>query len=596
MREKISKNEEKPEELILAKQLIDECKYDEAEQLLKYFERKGGHTLHDIVLCHILKCKLLFFRGLYIDVAKLAEQTYKESLGLGKNLLSVDALTIMADALVGFSQLDKIHDRIKQGEELLKSLTQELPAEYKQREAYLAFVKGRFYQRKNDADQALKHFEHSLALREELGIKHEIAFSLGHISNIFLLYKGNFDRALKYRELGMTFAKESGNKWCIGYFLWLMAILHSLKGELDHSIMLYEQSLTIFNDFNNKSWVAYILNALGDVYRTKGDLDRALECTEQSLAIFSELGRLRQLMGTYDLIKILIDKGDLERAQISLHDLEQLNRQLKDKTINVYYLLAKALLLKKSSRTRNRAEAEEILRQILEDEESNFELILTALTNLCELLLIELRMTKDLEVLEEINPLITRLLDIAEKSGSHSILCETFLLKARLSLLDFDIKKAQRFLTQAQQIAERFGLNLLEKKVASENEDLIKKLDLWEELKEAGASMADRLELARLDEKIVNIVYNRALVLPQVTEMKVAISKETKICLVCRGEVLKFSYICECGANYCENCARALANLENLCWACDVPIDSLKPVKPYKKEAESVKVEEKAKN
>jgi hypothetical protein len=52
--------------------------------------------------------------------------------------------------------------------------------------------------------------------------------------------------------------------------------------------------------------------------------------------------------------------------------------------------------------------------------------------------------------------------------------------------------------------------------------------------------------------------------------------------LVCRGEVLKFSYICECGANYCGNCARALTNLENVCWACDVPIDYLKPVKPYK--------------
>ncbi|MCK4383493.1 MAG: hypothetical protein KAW66_09395, partial [Candidatus Lokiarchaeota archaeon] len=74
----------------------------------------------------------------------------------------------------------------------------------------------------------------------------------------------------------------------------------------------------------------------------------------------------------------------------------------------------------------------------------------------------------------------------------------------------------------------------------------------------------------------------------------VVISKETKICLVCRGEVFGFSYVCKCGANYCEHCARALSNLENVCWACEVPIDYSKPVKPFKEE-KRVKVDEKAK-
>ena len=70
------------------------------------------------------------------------------------------------------------------------------------------------------------------------------------------------------------------------------------------------------------------------------------------------------------------------------------------------------------------------------------------------------------------------------------------------------------------------------------------------------------------------------------SEEKVAISKETKICLVCRGEVLGYSYICKCGANYCENCARALTNLENVCWACETPIDYSMPVKQFKEDAD----------
>ncbi|NVM34579.1 MAG: hypothetical protein HWN81_03220 [Candidatus Lokiarchaeota archaeon] len=95
----IFKKKDKLEELIQVKQLLDEFKLDEADLLINNFEEKGGHTLHDLVLVHLLKCELLFWKGLHKDVIKLAEQTYKESLELGKNLLSVDILLRMADAL-----------------------------------------------------------------------------------------------------------------------------------------------------------------------------------------------------------------------------------------------------------------------------------------------------------------------------------------------------------------------------------------------------------------------------------------------------------------------------------------------------------------
>jgi hypothetical protein len=70
-----------------------------------------------------------------------------------------------------------------------------------------------------------------------------------------------------------------------------------------------------------------------------------------------------------------------------------------------------------------------------------------------------------------------------------------------------------------------------------------------------------------------------------ITEEEVSISKERKICLVCKGKVLSFSFICpECDTFYCENCARAIMDLENVCWACDQPLDASKPFKHYKKQ------------
>ncbi|MFW9946427.1 MAG: tetratricopeptide repeat protein [Candidatus Odinarchaeota archaeon] len=581
------KIKDKPEELIQIKQLIDEFKLDEAELLISDFEQKGRLTFRNLVMCHLLKCELLFWKGLYKDVVKLAEQTYKESLKLGKNLLSVDILLRMADGLNWLGQSDKLHNVIKQGEELLKSLPQEVLTNYKQREASIAWLKGWFYIYKRDADQALKQFEHSLVLREEFGSKLGCAYSLAGIGIVFSLVKGDYARALKYYEQGITTAEESGNKWCIGFINFRKAELYSFKGNLDQAIMLYKQVLTIFNEINNKYMVAWILSYIGEAYRQRGDLDRALECSEQSLALSHKLGNLRDLAYDHDtLIHILIDRGDIKRAKQALHDMKLLINQIKDERGNILYLLNKALILKTNPRARNMVEAEEIFKQILENKKSRFGDSSRALISLCQLLLTELRMTNDLEVLEEITLLTDRLLDMAEKSHSYSILCETYLLQAKLSLLTFDIKKTQRFLTQAQQIAERFDLSLLVERIAAEKEDLLTKLDLWEILKDSEAPMAERLDLARLDKRFVGIFYKHTVLIPQFMEEKVVISKEKKICLVCRGEVFGFSYICKCGANYCESCAQALTNLENRCWACDVPIDYSKPVKPFKEEVE----------
>ena len=540
------------DELNQAKKLIDECKLDEADQLIKNFEEKGGHTLHDIVSCHLLKCELLLSQSLYEDVVKLAEQTYKESLGLGKNLLSVDILLIMAYALLRLYQTDKAHDITKQGEELLKTLTQELPAEYKQRKAYIAYLKGWIYEQKTKPDPAIKQFELSISLRKELDDKKEIARSLVGLAHVFIGRKVDYDRALIYLKQSLAFAEESGHKKTIGYCLFYMAGFHSLKGELDKSIMLNKRSLKIYNDLNDKFMITRILNTLGEVnairgeinqsirfyeqslelskeynfkilmtyafhglsesYRMKGDLERALECIEQSMGLSRELGDLRTLAFRYDsLIQILIEIGDLERARISLRDLEQLNNQLKDKPTNLMYLFDKALLLKTSSRALNRGKAEEILKQLLQNKDSSIEGKIRALVNLCELLLTELRISNDLEVLDELNQFISQLLELAEKSNSYWILCETYLIQAKVALMTFDTNEARRFLTRAQEIAEKYGLNLIAMKISNEHDELLNQLEMWEQLKESRAPLAERMKLSRLNDQMANMLRKRVI-------------------------------------------------------------------------------------
>ncbi|MFX1452788.1 MAG: hypothetical protein ACFFCM_18270 [Promethearchaeota archaeon] len=80
----------------------------------------------------------------------------------------------------------------------------------------------------------------------------------------------------------------------------------------------------------------------------------------------------------------------------------------------------------------------------------------------------------------------------------------------------------------------------------------------------------------------------------QITEEEVSISKEKKICLVCKGKVSGFeTFLCPiCETFYCHKCIRALVDQENMCWACNTPIDKSKPVKPFKKEEIKIKIPE----
>ncbi|MFX0102396.1 MAG: hypothetical protein ACFFCS_22715 [Candidatus Hodarchaeota archaeon] len=76
-----------------------------------------------------------------------------------------------------------------------------------------------------------------------------------------------------------------------------------------------------------------------------------------------------------------------------------------------------------------------------------------------------------------------------------------------------------------------------------------------------------------------------------ITEEEVSVSKEKKICLVCKSKLERTIYICpSCDVLYCVRCAATLTGLENACWSCNEPIDPSKPVNISEQERESVEV------
>ncbi|MFW9948123.1 MAG: tetratricopeptide repeat protein, partial [Candidatus Odinarchaeota archaeon] len=542
-----------PKEFSLAKRFIDEGNFDKAFQILSDFEKKQGFTGYNIVSCHLLKCDLLIQQGCYKNAANLAKQTYKESLELGKNLLSIDALNYNAQALLWINDYEKAFNITTQSENLLKSFTPNLSTEYKQREAHIFFIKSSFDF--FDLDQRLNFIDQSLVLREELGIKREIAESMRTIAHLHAAYKGEFDYALDYLKRGLSFAEESKNKYCIAMVLRTLMLTYGMRGDFDQAIIYGLQGLAIFEEINNKPRISLMLNTIGSNYRMKGELDRALEYLQRSIAICKELGLPSDLaLVLATLIEITVDMDDLELAQQYLESIKQIRDQEESEWINLIYRFGMVDILKKSPRAKNRVKAEKLLKEIIEE---NFQTYFTiiAILSLSDLLLVELRITNDTKVLVELKTYITRLLEYAENSNSYWLLAETYLLQAKISLINLNIGEAQRYIIQAQQIAERNRLSGLYKKIETEHEKLVSQLTLWEQLKELNATITERMELANISEHMNLMLRNRRIITIQTSKDKVAIQEERIICLVCKGDIVGFSYVCECDAIYCENCA-----------------------------------------
>lgn len=77
----------------------------------------------------------------------------------------------------------------------------------------------------------------------------------------------------------------------------------------------------------------------------------------------------------------------------------------------------------------------------------------------------------------------------------------------------------------------------------------------------------------------------------KLTDEEVSVSKERKVCLVCKGKINGITYICrECETFYCTKCYDALVNLENRCWACDLPLDETKPSKALEEKEKQAEI------
>jgi len=372
---------------------------------------------------------------------------------------------------------------------------------------------------KGELDQALDYFEQSLKICEQLQDQQITAKNLGSIG-IVHHSKGELNKALEYYQKSLEMNREIENIDGIVIFLGNIGEILRLKGDLDEALSYYQESLEVYQKIGGKSIpmaLAYVNSGL--VFQQKGEAKKALEFFNKGLEIFKESGNTQRIAEVYFFrIPLLIDIDKIEQAEKSLAQLQTINEQEDNKMIDQMARVSEALLLKIKKRAKNRARAEELLSQVLDEVVINYEVFLVALINLSDLYLTELQLTGDEEALQDLKKLMDKQLAIAKDQKSFPILVETYFLQAQLSLVELDISNAQQLLNQAQLTAEERGLKRLAMKISSEYDFYFEEKEMWEEFTDKKPSISERLSHTSLEENIIRMMKKRAVETPKFME------------------------------------------------------------------------------
>ena len=527
--------------LTRAEQLFDDGKLDEALELLTEKSLLEGPNSQKKGYTQYLKGMILLYQDKIKELIKCGEEMFKEAQKNDNNLQALDGLFFQIFGLSKTYEYNEAHQLIEKAEILSTLIPTTSKRGLIQKKARISVLKGRVNLDDKNLDLGEKILEEILNSAEEIGKSFEIVWANLLMARIMFQVKHSLNLSLEYSNKALLMAKEiKYNHYWIAYCHIIIGLANYYFCEYDTSLKHRLKSLEIAKKINNNWFIAWNINDIGVIYSIIGDYDIAIEYFKESLLYREDYQNIH--VPLHNLLLAALEKDDVELAQKYFNRLENYHNQKKASLtyMPATYSFSKALMLKRSSRIRDIAKAEEILKNIAETENEWPEWNIDASIHLCDLLLAEFRLNKNEEVLDEVNYYLTNLLTLAEKQHSYLVFCETFILKAKLALLNFDLKSSRRFLTQAQNIAESYGIKRLAMKISYEHDILLKQTKIWEKLKETKSSIAERWKLADLNEHINDLVKKRMVATPELSN-----EEPILLLIISEGGIPFFSHLFE---------------------------------------------------
>lgn len=446
--------------------------------------------------------KLGFFIPSQDTLEKATDLTY-----VLKDLLTLMKIkTIQVDNLFRQGLLEDALSEIEKSFTVLHSLPNIESKEYALKKSKLFNTKAGIFWQQGKISEAIELVKECMKILQKYGFKSDLAKNQ---ANLGILYtcQGNMQEGLNNFNKALKMANELENPPHISRIHNNIGWLYRQIGELDSALMEFQKAIEIAHQIGNKYRIASLLNNIGAVYWQKGDPEMALEYLEESFELNIIHGNEFDISTVLlNLIEILVEINRKEEANKYFTRFKNICESTKNPRVRQRFLLSKGLILKGSARARDHFKAQEIFDQLIKDNVLEHEKILSVMLNLCDLYIEELKIEENLEIIEDIQKIVDKLLDKAKQQHSHYIEAETRFLQAKLELIQLNPENSRRFLVMAQKTAQSHGLIRLALNISNFHDSLLEEELVWRNLKEEKAPLSKRLQKVNLGEHVDRIL------------------------------------------------------------------------------------------
>ncbi len=226
---------------------------------------------------------VLFALGsLYEDGGNLdkARQYYDRVLKAdGKNL----------DALLAMGRVEIKSGNPQQGlDPLDRARHIAIDLDNQEQQALILQATGIAYKLMNKPVEALRNYQDSMAINQQLGQKRGVAASLAEIAQVQILL-GKPDAALAAYNEALKIRREIGAKKEAGDTLIDLGDFYVERGQPDQAMQAFKESLQIQRDAGDETYQGLCLNNIGTTYAQKGENEDALTYLQQALQIREKL-------------------------------------------------------------------------------------------------------------------------------------------------------------------------------------------------------------------------------------------------------------------------------------------------------------------
>ncbi len=528
-----------PAEIIEANKWYDEYKLDLALQTLNKLSQGQieGLPIEILLHFHTFKTTILATMDNWRDALIFAEKSWEIASKFDifhNSIEKIDSFLLLAETLGRTSKYEKCFEILKEVDKLIDNLPDLLEKIKKEKRGEKLYIRSWVNTRIGQIEGSFKIFEELHEIYSELGDMHNLVRNYSRKGWGFL-FSGNLDEALinlnKSDEIFQKLDKSPFNSSEEIRNLLFHGAISFQKGDLFESLKYNNEALKLANENSLLLFISVTLNNLGEVYLQLANWEQAILCFSKAIKMAENTQDTANfVMMIQGLFLANLNKGDIKIAGENLERIRKIkNQEQGNKQINQSFRLCEALLLGKSKRIRDLGKAQEILKEISEEEIIFIDITILIMINLCEMLVLEFRDSKDPEVLNELNPIIDKLFKIAENQKSYLVMAETLLLKSKIETISLKLTEARQLLNQAQIITEKYGLRNLSIKISVENDELIKNLAVFEKMKLENEPIEQRLEKIKIENQINDMLHKNKFEIPEIKdEDPVAIMIMTK--------------------------------------------------------------------